>query len=193
MMHERIDLSTVPSAMETLAQSWRKPAQRIPHRAEPAPSHSGRCSVCDAKLGRTNKSGLCRKHVASANARDPKWREKQRAGIRRKIENDPAYRGELRVRARKAAASRDPDVMRERWLRDRVWEKSNPSNPAGSDARRRAGRSISARRLADIPAHLRDDYRHLVKVKRFSAAEAREMIAQLQVAEAERGRPGATR
>jgi len=150
------------------------------------------CRACSTELGPRNTSGLCRQHVALRNATDPTWREKQRAGIRRKLQADPEYLETCRENARRASASRDRDVMRERWFRDRVWEKSNAAHPSGSASRVQAGKTISATRLADIPPHLREMYRGLTRggVK---AAEARAMVMEHHETEMRRWRDGLRR
>jgi hypothetical protein len=110
--------------------------------------------------------------VAIGNQRNPEWREKQRAGVQRKLKSDPDYVEKLRASARRAAAVRDPGAMRERWLRDRVWEKSNAAHPPGSPSRLKAAQAISNRRLAHIPPELRDEYRQLQRSTRMRAHEA---------------------
>lgn len=133
------------------------------------------CRECTAELGYRNTSGYCRRHIARRNADDPTWRERQRAGIRRKFQSDPEYLDRVRISVRKAEASRDRAAMRERWLRDRVWEKSNAAHPPGSPSRQQAARSISATKLADIPPHLREMYRDIT-YSGVRAAEARAMV-----------------
>ncbi|HWK32787.1 MAG TPA: hypothetical protein VNR51_03795 [Hyphomicrobium sp.] len=145
------------------------------------------CRECAVELSPRNTSGFCRRHVAKRNATDPTWREKQRAGIRLKLQADPEYVERLRVSARRASALRDPQVMKERWLQERIWEKSNAAHPPGSPSRRQAGRSISAAKLADIPPHLREMYRELTR-SGLRAAEARAMVMEHHETEMRRWR-----
>ncbi len=56
------------------------------------------------------------------------------------------------------------------------------------EARAKAGRAISAARLAWCPVHLRQAYRDLLYVKRFKAAEAKAMILDQHASEMERFR-----
>lgn len=146
------------------------------------------CRECPTELGSRNQSGYCRRHVAVRNANDPAWRDNLRAGIRRKIASDPVYAENLRHRAVEASRRNDPDALRTRWIEGRYWEKGNPAQPAGSPSRLRAGRSLSEYRLADIPAHLREDYRQLVCVQHIRAVEARRMIMEQHEAELRRWR-----
>lgn len=145
------------------------------------------CRECETELGPRNTSGLCRRHISGMNAANPEWREKQRAGIRRKFQSDPDYLERVRANARRAESMRDRQVMRERWFRERVWEKSNPAHPPGSPSRLQAARTISATKLADIPAHLREMYREITR-SGVRAAEARAMVMEHHETEMRRWR-----
>jgi hypothetical protein len=141
------------------------------------PREEKRCTVCDAPISHGNTSGYCRKHAVHAAMRDPAYREKQRAGIRRKLDGDPTYLADVRRRA--ANLARDPDIIvrRTRYFRENeVWRIGQAAQPAGSEARRKAARSLRATRLAWCPEDLRQDYVDLIKLKGFKAAEARRMI-----------------
>jgi hypothetical protein len=147
------------------------------------------CRECTVEIGPRNTSGYCVRHLARRNAADPEWREKQLAGIRRKFRSDPEYVEKVRANVRKAEASRDRGAMRERWFRDRVWEKSNPAHPPGSPSRLKAAQSISATKLADIPPHLREMYRDITR-SGMRAAEARALVMDHHDAEMRRWRRG---
>lgn len=146
------------------------------------------CHECSTELHPRNRSGYCRRHISGANAANPEWAERQRAGVRRKIASDPAYADDLRRRATEASKRNDPEKLRERWTANRYWERGNADRPAGHPSRIQTGRSLSAYRLADIPPHLREDYRRLTAVQHFTAAEARAIIFDQHEAEMRRWR-----
>lgn len=146
------------------------------------------CRTCRRPIGSRNKSGYCRAHVSAAMAADPAHREKQRAGIKRKLAADPTYLDGLRKRAR--ALSNDPEINAKRsaiFVQGRYWEIGTEvaRDPA---IRLKAARASSATKLAWCPAHLRDHYRFLVNSKRMKAAEARAIIMDQHEAEMRRWR-----
>jgi hypothetical protein len=134
------------------------------------------CKVCDKALGRGNRTGHCGRHVSAFNAQDPAWRAKQKGGIRRKYQADPLFLEQKRRDMRKANEARDIEALRLRMVEGRYWEKSNEGRPPGHPSRKRAGVTMSNTKLADIPPHLRNEYRELSQRKHFSAAEARAII-----------------
>lgn len=149
--------------------------------------HDGVCRTCATTLSRRNRTGYCRKCVGAALHRKPGFKEKLRAGIKRKIYADPEYADALRKRARAASASPKAVKARtERWHRDRVWEQGTAAQTP--EVRARAGRSTTATRLAWCPPHLRETYRDLINSKRIKAAEARRMIEEQEAAELARWR-----
>jgi hypothetical protein len=92
-----------------------------------------------------------------------------------------------RENARAASHSEACDSAR----RKRNWAEIRAMGQAASqapEARAKAGRTLSARRLAWCPGHLRADYLHLVNVKHIKAAEAREIILAQEAAEIARMR-----
>lgn len=151
---------------------------------------TGGCKTCGAILGRRNKSGYCRKHVAAANAERPEIRERQREGIRRKLAADPAYLDDLRKRARNLSSDPEINLIRSRhFVANRIWEIGHvaASNP---ESRAKAGQRGSATKLAWCPRHLREEYRYLVHTKRLKAAAAREIILAQHEADMQRWRRG---
>lgn len=145
------------------------------------------CTECGCKLWRRNRTGYCRRHVSKANV-TPEWREKQRAGLVRKLQSDPVYLERKREDMRKANMARDKEALRLRMIQNRYWELSNHSRPAGHPSRIKAGRSVTATTLADIPAHLRNEYRRLNRIQHIPAAEARKIILDQHEADMERFR-----
>lgn len=134
------------------------------------------CKTCSTPLGRYNKTGYCRRHVSAFNLSRPEVRQRQREGIARKHATDPEFLDGLRRRAR--ALGDDPDInaRRTQHFKDgRFWELGSIASRA-PEVRARAGRKISATKLAWCPPHLRADYLHLLNTKRFPAAEARSLI-----------------
>lgn len=144
------------------------------------------CRDCDNKLGKGNVSGYCFRHISAANARNPEWRERQRQGLIKKLRSDPEYLERKRADMRNAGKARDIEALRIRMRERRYWEKSNAERPPGHPSRIKAGQSLTNSRLADIPPHLREEYRHLTRVKHIPAAEARAMILAQDRAEVSR-------
>lgn len=120
-----------------------------------------RCKTCEKELCTRNRSGFCRAHVMQAHIlKDPAARKRKAEGNRRAMMARPDLR---------QANSR-------RFKERRIWEIGNASMPAGSEPRQRAGRHGTDTRLADIPQHLRDDYRALSRSHGMNASEARRLI-----------------
>lgn len=145
------------------------------------------CKTCGAKLGERNKKGYCRSHLSAAMAQDPAWREKQRKGIRDKIANDPQYLADCRARADRLAKDPGIKAMRaEQFRRLRVWECGTATQKANPEIRKRAGRTLSDRKMAWCPPHLRNAYRELLYTKGYLAADARALILEQERREIER-------
>lgn len=146
------------------------------------------CRTCQAPLSRQNKTGYCRSHVSAYNLSRPEVRERQRAGIRRKHATDPVFLDGLRARARSLAHDAEINAKRtEHFKAGRYWEKGSIASRA-PEVRARAGKASSATKLAWCPPHLRAAYLHLVRGKRFLAAEARAMIEDQHETEMRRWR-----
>lgn len=134
------------------------------------------CRTCNAELYRRNKSGLCRVCVAF----DPETQQRRKDGQRRAYQQRP----ELLVAAtdRLRATTKTPEHAaraRKMMVEGRLWERGVAAKGApGSEVNQRIGRSVSNARLAHIPPELRADYRRLVQIKGFSAAEAQQIIAE---------------
>lgn len=164
------------------------------------------CKDCGTGLGARNRSGFCRRCVGKANLSNPESARKiaeahrrrmaspeVRAALSRKMRARLAADPELREGyvARMIAANSSPAcdaARRRRWAAERPWEKGNAAQPAGSESRARAGRQISATRLAWCPPHLRQLYRELTQIKRLKASEARQVIEEQAEAEMARFR-----
>lgn len=187
----RIDLNTVPSSMETLAASWgQKPKRTSP---QPVVQAHAQCRDCGARVGRKNKTGFCRQCCGRANWNRPGFAERQKAGIKKALQDNPQLRAAYANRARRAGekARSDPEFaekMRQRWIDGRYWERGNAVAPPGSEPRQRAGKAISERRLRWCPPILRDQYRNLVNNKRMKAADARRFLEEQYPAEFTRWR-----
>lgn len=137
------------------------------------------CSVCKKPLGPKNRTGLCNPDFNRQRAADPVHRAKLSVAMKSRLAHDPVLKEEFRARA---LALRDlpqtKAAKRARWMAEKPWIKGNECRPAGSEARRRAGVRQSSTLLADIPPHLRSEYRRLTVSKLIPAAEARAMIAE---------------
>jgi hypothetical protein len=146
------------------------------------------CRTCSTLLGRGNKTGYCRRHVSAHNLSQPHIRAAQRAGIARKHATDPEFLDGLRARARRLAD--DPVINAKRtqhFKEGRFWELGTIAARA-PEVRARAGRKISATKLAWCPPHLRAEYLHLIRNKRIPAAEARALIEDQNEVEMRRWR-----
>lgn len=143
----------------------------------------GACKSCRATLGARNQSGYCRKCFSRSVPVSDETRAKISAGIKRKLMEDPEFAEQRKEHARQA--SRSPaavEARTERWKRERLWEKGTAAR-CKPEVAKRAGRTLSARRLAWCPPHLRQAYLDLINVKRIKAAEARRMIEDQVAAE----------
>lgn len=135
------------------------------------------CKVCGSTLGRYNRSGHCRRHVAALNATRPGWKEKIRDGINRRFAEDPELLAAVKRRA--SALGRDPatrQMRSENFKKGQYWKLGNAAQ--SKDSRARAGRAITEHRLSWCPPELRAEYHQLYRSKRVPAAEARKMIEQ---------------
>lgn len=130
------------------------------------------CRSCSAPIARTRQTGLCR---ACVN-KDPALLARRGKTIsevrRRKFAEDPAW----------AAARREHGS----WL----YHNHAVNVTISEEARVRAGRGVSATRLAWCPPEYRAQYRKMVSNMHFSAAEAKAMI--LEQVEADRRREEAS-
>lgn len=142
------------------------------------------CSTegCGKELGRYNKSGNCRSCTAKRINSDPAMIEKRRAGIKRRLDADPALREAMRKRG--AAVFSRPEV-RERArlgvIRCQNWKKGHAAITPETLARRSI--SISNTRLAHIPTDYRDLYRFLRRSKGMSVADATQACLDQQEAD----------
>lgn len=138
------------------------------------------CTGCGATLGPRNTSGNCRTCFNKALAAAPGIKDRQRAGIRRKIDTDPAYR------AAKATRNLSPESAARRREHGRQMADTLRACNDGMTAEKRAanGKKRSATMLAWCPPEWRDHYRGLIKRgRRKPVAQAMTFAA---IAEAER-------
>lgn len=145
------------------------------------------CKVCSVTLGRNNRSGYCRRHVSAINATRPDWKEKIRAGMNRRLAEDPDFREAVKRRA--SALGRDPATRKarsENFKKGQYWKLGSAAQD--KEVRARAGRSLTEYRLSWCPPHLRDEYRWLYTTKKVPAVEARKMIEEQHEAEMTRWR-----
>lgn len=127
------------------------------------------------------KTTLCYPCSLSANGRNPKKNEKNRAAMLRRLA-DPAIRAEtLRIaqEGRRRKLAEDPE-FRARWQEmGRALGKSNAmhnKHPKGSPARMKAAATRTETMLGWCPHEYRDEYRRLIHSKRLRAADARAVI-----------------
>lgn len=131
------------------------------------------CKTCGGRLGRGNKTGHCKAHINQAMA-SPERSAKISAGLKRHF-----VIPENKERARETCRA---NCMTE-YARQRRQETAKAiglhligSAAITPEALLRRGAKQSATKLAWCPRELRAEYTHLIRSKKFSAAEAREMI-----------------
>lgn len=144
------------------------------------------CRTCAAPINRRNKSGLCRACIAHDREMQLKRIEASRRAYQARPEILAAATARLVAETQKPEHA---ERSRRMMIEQRLWERGAAARgEKGSPANRKMARTLSATRLSHIPPELRDEYRHLVKIKRFSAAEASRMVAELHKAEMARFR-----
>lgn len=134
----------------------------------PAPisrKSKGRCRPCSARYMNTNTEIIAKRAVSVAIAlARPEVKAASAARLRRYLDNMPE---EHRERRREHGRRQYANVL----SRPDVLEKSS-----SQDARARAGRAHTDRRLGWCPPERRVEYRDLIYKHHMRAAEAREMI-----------------
>ena len=146
---------------------------------QPAADRLRECVDCSGQLGPKNKTGYCRRCAVVRFNKDPARRAKLSSTLKRKYQVDPEYRAAMRDRLRALAVNPKVQAIKSRSMKDnRIWEHARHLMHAGSPARQLAGKRIRETLLGWCPPERRDDYRHLVKMKHVSAADARAMILE---------------
>lgn len=128
------------------------------------------CIDCDRPVSEVS-GGRCVQHANALNNSIPERRQKAAATMRRKMA-DPVFRAEMAEasRAGTARAMQDPEFVERRREIGRRHGLRNIRHTWTPEVRARAGRNISAVKLAHVPADVRDMYRSLVNTG-LSAAE----------------------
>lgn len=140
------------------------------------------CS-CGKVLGSKNRSGYCRSCVAKKNNADPAIIAARKAGILRH-HADPAVRAASAARLAAHLANMSDDERERRREHGRRMARDVLAKPEvravnrSPEVRKRAGAKRTATVLADIPAHLRDQYKALVRSDAARAAEARRIVLE---------------
>lgn len=127
---------------------------------------------------------FCKRHASTAAARDPARRAKVSAGIAAK-HADPSWKAMRKpiLSAAIARAYADPAKgARMREAMRRTGQKHGGS-VAGSESRKRAGRSYTERMIGHIPMEYRDHYRALQSKTHMSAAEVTAAIQEMIAAD----------
>ena len=153
------------------------------------------CSDCGTPISAQSKSGRCHRDAMAALHADPAYREKRLAGLDRHFAK-PGAKEAATSRLRKYQAQM-PDADRERrrehgrWLAREVLTPERVAKSHTPEARARSIKGNEEAKLGWCPLDRRDEYRLLVRRKRYSAAEARALIeADLkQIADQQRKRP----
>lgn len=122
------------------------------------------CCDCGTEISLTAKA-RCRPCAQIVRNADPERRRKAGETYRRRYETDPQFREAVIARTRATTAREMATNPRAREVRRENGRKCGPRNIHRSwtpEARARAGRTNSARRLAHIPVDYRDLYRDLI-------------------------------
>jgi hypothetical protein len=139
------------------------------------------CKTCSKPLYSRNVTGYCKDHVIN-----DEFRAKVSAGMRRRMV-DPLARQQARETL---AANRHVPGAREARSaaakRIGLYKLGHKALEGDTEARKRAGRHHSQRRLAGIPSEQWDTYRNLVKYQHMTAEEARALVFQKHEDEAAR-------
>ena len=134
------------------------------------------CKVCSGRIGPRNQSGYCVK-CFNRHGMPEGHAARVSAGMKRLFARDPVYLDEVRQRARSLIANGiGREARREAAIRINLWGLARGNQTP--ESRAKAGRSISATRLAWCPAELRGEYKRLVRSKKIPAAEARVLILE---------------
>lgn len=132
------------------------------------------CRDCGCRI--SYKADRCRTHANAIFNADPANRANKSASMRRKFA-DPLYRDQHIERTREGTA-RMMQIPGEREKRAAAGRKHGRINLAATrspEVRARAGRAISATKLAHIPDEYRSWYREL-KSQGYTAAERQQMV-----------------
>ena len=154
----------------------------------------GNCSDCGTGITSQSKTGLC---IPCGNRKrwaDPEFRAKRAAGIKKKFA-DPLYMAKVRANSRQIGLkyAKDEELQERRRAYGRYAYATFLSKPEVREKNRQAVRERSAKtqrakRMAWCPEKYWDDYRHLRKSKKLTAAEARQVILASIAAEKENER-----
>ena len=132
-----------------------------------------RCRTCRTPITKRSKTGLC----CPCMRKDPDINARKSASVRKAYQANPEYRDQQRARLIEHNRSeRMRELAGKKAKELRIWELGKDAMTP--DVRRRAGVTISARRLAHIPPELRDEYRALTS-RRWHKAEATELVMEL--------------
>jgi hypothetical protein len=149
-------------------------------RGRGTPSKMNTCKTCSGPVSVHSRTGNCRVCALAASNADPRVREKIAEANRRKAK-DPVFRAKLKARIARIGVECRTDeefmaVLRENGRKNIAGAWTPEARAKWYAGRQEAGRRISATRLAWCPPDRIAEYRHLTRVKRIRAAEARRMI-----------------
>lgn len=138
------------------------------------------CVTCAAPVSEASK-GECRACANRTLQRDPGFVARQAEGARAR-NTDPQYADARKAKARKAADTRlaNPALVAQMREHGRVIGSRNIVHTRSPEVRAKAGKAVSATRLA----HITPEYRELYRLHRKAGDSAAEALAKVEQTEA---------
>lgn len=130
------------------------------------------CRTCNTPITKRSKTGLC----CPCMRKDPEINARKSASVRKAYQTDPEYKAQQRARLVERNQSEAMRTMSGRRAKElRIWELGKEAMTP--EVRKRAGITISAKRLAHIPPERRKEYRTLTS-RRWPKEEAARIVLE---------------
>ena len=135
------------------------------------------CANCDAVLGRRNKTGLCRRHLAL----DPAWQAVRQDALRRRLATDPELKAQYGARLIAQTKTERHKRRSSEFMRaNEMWNVGAAAQQGNVEILARRARAISEARLAAVPVEYREMYRDLTTKSKLLRADALAMVLEQQ-------------
>ncbi len=135
------------------------------------------CKNCSGPISAKNKSGYC-KSCAPRFAKHPDHGERVRRALKRKFAADPEAKERARETARANLFSDKARKARSEAAKRIGLSEIGRRAASTPEARAKAGRTITAKRLAWCPPELRDEYLRLSRRCHYRKEEAKRIILE---------------